>query len=106
MIAEFLYHYPIFIWLTAAILGLSLGSFIACAAYRLPRGLPIWHRKTRSSCGHCQRQLVWFELIPVLSFLFLKGRCRTCGQPIGWYHVLIELGTLAITFGITALILY
>lgn len=44
-------------------------------------------------CVHCERKLSWFENIPLFSFLFLKGKCRTCGKPIPKSYFLVELAT-------------
>lgn len=74
-------------------LGLALGSFATALAYRLPRDLSIW-RKTRSACPHCGRQLTVADLVPVFSWLFLKGKCRSCKKSIGLEYPLIELATL------------
>ncbi len=70
--------------------GLILGSFINMAAWRIPRGLSIV--APRSRCIHCGRELGPLDLVPVLSYLFLGGRCRTCRQPIPVRYLLTELG--------------
>ena len=62
--------------LVAAIVGAIVGSFLNVCIYRLPLGKSIvW---PSSACPHCGRNLAWFENIPVLSYLALWGRCRTC----------------------------
>jgi leader peptidase (prepilin peptidase) / N-methyltransferase len=75
----------------SSLLGLSLGSFINVCVYRLPRKLSIV--SLRSSCPHCQKQLNWFELIPVLGFAFYKGRCKTCGERISIIYPIVEILT-------------
>lgn len=72
------------------ILGLCVGSFLNVLIYRLPREEKI---TGYSYCPHCQKRLQWFDLIPVFSFLFLKGRCRYCQKPISWQYPLVELST-------------
>lgn len=80
-------------------LGLIFGSFATVAAHRIPR------RETivtgRSRCPSCGRQIKAYENIPVLSWLFLKGRCAGCGERISPRYPLIELGT-AILFALAA----
>jgi leader peptidase (prepilin peptidase)/N-methyltransferase len=84
--------------------GLSIGSFLNVLIYRLPRGRGL---AGRSACPHCQATLSWFDLIPVLSFLALRARCRRCRAPIAWRYPLIELltGIIALAvvgrFGLT-----
>lgn len=74
-------------------LGLVLGSFATALAYRLPRGISIVKMK-RSACPACKRSLGFPDLVPVFSWVFLKGKCRTCKAPIGWEYPLIEVATL------------
>ena len=82
--------------LAAAIIGAILGSFLNVCIYRLPIGKSIvW---PASACTHCGRQLAWFENIPILSYLALWGRCRTCGQPISMQYPVVEALT-AVMFG-------
>ena len=76
------------------ILGLAAGSFLNVVIYRLPRQKGFL--KGRSFCPHCRHTLGPLDLIPVLSFIFLKGRCRYCGKPIDWQYPLVELATALI----------
>ncbi|MDR0881397.1 MAG: prepilin peptidase [Candidatus Adiutrix sp.] len=81
-----------------AMFGLSVGSFLNVVIYRLPReGLRL-ARPSRSFCPVCGATIRWFDNIPVLSWLVLKGRCRDCGQPIAVRYPLVELagGLLAL----------
>ena len=73
------------------ILGLCIGSFLNVVIYRLPRGESIVSE--RSHCASCGKQLCWYELIPLFSYLFLCGRCRTCHQQISPRYPLVELLT-------------
>lgn len=76
-------------------LGLCFGSFAGALVYRIPRGLP-WgsaFRASRSHCPHCKEKLRLRDLVPVFSWLFLKGRCRYCNKPIDKKYPLIELMT-------------
>lgn len=72
-------------------LGLSIGSFVNVLIYRLPKKMDFIHG--RSQCPRCQYQLAWYDLIPVISFLWLKGNCRNCRVPISARYPLVELIT-------------
>jgi len=72
----------------AGAFGAIVGSFLNVCIYRLPIGKSIvW---PASACPRCQRRLSWYENIPVLSFLALGGRCRTCREAISIRYPLIE----------------
>ncbi|MEH3104288.1 MAG: prepilin peptidase [Sphingomonas phyllosphaerae] len=72
------------------VLGAVIGSFLATIALRWPQERSVVHG--RSACDGCGRTLRASELIPLLSWLFARGRCRTCGARIDALHPLIELG--------------
>ena len=74
-----------------AIAGLLIGSFLTVVVDRVPRGASVV--RPGSACGACDHQLTPIELVPVFSWLFLRGRCRVCGAAIGVECVLIEIGT-------------
>ncbi|MBL7154899.1 MAG: prepilin peptidase [Candidatus Portnoybacteria bacterium] len=71
--------------------GLSVGSFLNVVICRLKSKEPIL--LSRSHCPHCGTVLKWFDLIPLLSFLIQKGKCRYCGQKISPQYPLVELAT-------------
>lgn len=71
-------------------LGLTVGSFLNVLIDRIPKGQSIFGR---SCCDHCRKTLSWLELIPILSFLIQKGRCRSCHQKIAWQNPLVEATT-------------
>jgi leader peptidase (prepilin peptidase)/N-methyltransferase len=73
----------------AFVLGAILGSFINVLIYRLPRGESVVMPASR--CPSCTRRLEWWENVPILSFLVLRGRCRTCGAGISPRYLLVEL---------------
>ncbi len=81
---------PLFI-LFLFILGLCIGSFLNVVIARVPEGLSIVRPGSR--CPKCGHVLSWYENIPVLSWLGLRGRCRGCGAPISPRYVLVELLT-------------
>jgi len=76
------------------VLGLCVGSFLNVLIYRLPKNLGFV--KGRSFCPKCKHKLTWFDNIPLLSFLILKGRCRCCGKTISWKYPIVELLTGAV----------
>ena len=78
------------------LLGLFVGSFLNVCIDRLPRGQSIV--TPPSHCPHCNRKLSFFDLIPVISYLWLRGRCRYCQAPIPLRLPLVE-GTTALLFG-------
>lgn len=72
-----------------ALLGAAMGSAITALAWRVPRGLS-WVRG-RSACPTCGTLLTPADLVPLVSFLASRGRCRHCGASIGWRYPLTEL---------------
>ncbi len=71
--------------------GLIVGSFLNCVIYRLEEGKSFL--KGRSFCPGCKHTLSWQDLIPLLSFLILKGKCRYCKKPISWQYPIVEIAT-------------
>ena len=77
----------------AGAFGAIVGSFLNVCIYRLPLGTSIvW---PGSACPHCGRALAWFENIPIVSYLALRGRCRSCGATISPRYPAIEALTAA-----------
>ena len=99
-------------YITAALLGLTAGSFLNVVIHRLPRRQSIV--RPRSACITCGRPIRWYENIPLLSYMILRGRCRGCGAPISIRYFLVELsgGLLALSviwrygWGLDALLAY
>lgn len=87
------------------IFGSIVGSFLNVCIYRLPKDKSII--KPRSFCPECQTQIKWYDNIPILSFLFLKGKCRKCSGKISLRYPIVEFITailflvLYINFGLT-----
>lgn len=73
----------------AGLLGLAFGSFLNVCLSRWPAGESVV--KPRSHCRQCNRTLTWWENVPLVSWLALRGRCRTCHAWIGWRYPLVEL---------------
>lgn len=70
------------------------GSFIGVLIVRLPLRAPVGF--VRSVCSSCGTSLRAIDLVPLVTFLLLRGRCRHCSAPIGWFHPLIELAAIGI----------
>jgi leader peptidase (prepilin peptidase) / N-methyltransferase len=77
--------------LYAGIIGACLGSFLDVLASRLPRGESVVFG--RSHCDHCNRVLLWYELIPLVSFFLQRGKCRTCHTRLSFEYPMMELVT-------------
>jgi leader peptidase (prepilin peptidase) / N-methyltransferase len=84
-----------------AVFGLLIGSFVNVVIYRVPRDLSIVRPASR--CPTCGKPLSAFDNIPVLSWIFLRGRCRQCREPISGLYPIVEV-TTGILFG--AVVLY
>lgn len=77
----------------AALIGLVLGSFIATLVLRWPEGRSVLGR---SQCDACRQPLMPRDLVPLLSALWTRGRCRRCGAPIDPFHSRVEIASAAI----------
>mgnify|MGYP003393724366 FL=1 len=80
----------IFTILTFFLLGTIIGSFLNVVILRYNTGVSI---TGRSGCFSCGKKLEWYELVPILSFLFLRGKCSKCNTKISWQYPLVELVT-------------
>jgi leader peptidase (prepilin peptidase)/N-methyltransferase len=86
--------------------GLAVGSFLNVVAARVPLRRSIVH--PGSACMSCGTPISWYDNLPVLSYLFLRGRCRSCGETIPWKYPLVELltalliGASVLAFGFSA----
>jgi leader peptidase (prepilin peptidase)/N-methyltransferase len=109
---------PLFDAGLAGVLGLLVGSFLNVVIYRLPQMLerqwaqecaelsgkpmeaaqPLSLVAPRSRCRQCGHAIRWYENVPVLSYLFLRGKCSACGAAIGLRYPLVELATAALFF--------
>ena len=86
----------IFFYIFSFLLGLGVGSFlnVLTIRFRPEENFSIWQSlKGRSKCSYCQKNLKWFELIPLLSFILQKGKCRSCGASLSWQYPIVELLT-------------
>lgn len=81
------------------ILGLVIGSFLNVCIYRIPKGESVSYPP--SHCTACGTRIKWYDLIPVISYILLKGKCRSCNERISVRYPFIELVT-----GIIFVLLY
>jgi leader peptidase (prepilin peptidase)/N-methyltransferase len=80
--------------------GLLIGSFLNVVIARVPVGASLW--RPGSACPGCGAAIAWYDNIPLLSFLALRGRCRVCSDRISWRYPLVEAVTGAL-FGAAGL---
>lgn len=86
--------------------GLAIGSFLNVVAARVPRRLSVV--SPGSSCPQCSSPIAWYDNVPVLSYVLLRGRCRSCGWTIPWKYPAVEVATALLVsasiarFGLTA----
>ncbi|MFH1856345.1 MAG: prepilin peptidase [Candidatus Omnitrophota bacterium] len=83
-----------FIYISISLFGLIIGSFLNVCIYRLPREKSIV--RPSSFCTHCLKPIRWFDNIPVISFVILRGRCRECGKRISFQYPAVETITALI----------
>lgn len=70
------------------VFGLVIGSFLNVVIARLPERRSLW--APGSACPGCGNPIAWYDNVPLISFLALRGRCRACGAPISWRYPLVE----------------
>jgi len=107
----------VLIYIALGLFGAALGSFAAASVWRLRARQLVADKKAgeeydkkeykrlkkiiakplddHSQCLHCSYKLKWYDMIPVVSWLALRGKCRNCRQPIGWFEFLMEIGVAA-----------
>ena len=81
--------FTIFLYITIGLFGITIGSFLNVCIYRIPKKENI--ATTRSHCMECNTQLKWYDLVPLFSWLFLRGKCRYCKAKISVQYPLVEL---------------
>ncbi len=121
-LADYLQQNALVLYLYAGLLGLVVGSFLNVVVHRLPimmekdwraqclefldrqdqaeEDAPLSLSKPGSRCPHCGHHIRIIENIPVLSYLFLKGRCSACGEPISIRYPLVELATCLLSLAV------
>ncbi|MDR0957361.1 MAG: prepilin peptidase [Candidatus Nomurabacteria bacterium] len=78
----------------AFIFGAAFGSFVGALVWRMKKGGKLWRefwRGGHSECEHCHHRLLWFELLPIISWICLRGKCRYCHKKIGATTFLLEI---------------
>lgn len=84
--------YSHFFSVVAFVLGAVVGSFLNVCIYRLPLDLSV-NQPRRSFCPSCKKQIPWQQNLPLLSWIFLRGRCANCGSRIAFRYFAVELLT-------------
>ncbi|MCK4539941.1 prepilin peptidase [Candidatus Parcubacteria bacterium] len=79
-----------FILFLVFVFGAVIGSFLNCLIWRLHKKKTILGR---SICLHCRKQIAWYDNIPLLSFIILRGKCRHCAKKISWQYPAVEFVT-------------
>ncbi len=90
--------------ISVILFSLAWGSYLNSLGYRLLT--PEFFFQNRSFCPHCYSQIVWYDNIPVISWIMLQARCRFCKEPISWLYPFIEIITTISFFMIYAYIPY
>lgn len=85
-------YYEIITYVLAGILGLCVGSFLNVVIYRLPLGMSL--ATPSSHCPKCKYTLRWYDNIPVLSYIMLGGRCRSCKTHISFRYTAVEIANM------------
>ncbi len=96
----FLVHVLMAPWagLAAFVWGTLWGSFANVVIWRLPRGLSVV--RPRSACPACDTPIAWYDNVPVLSYLILRGRCRRCREPVSLRYLVVELLSGVLSFAL------
>ena len=84
-------------WIYAALLGAAIGSFLNVCVYRWPAEQSVL--RPRSQCPGCAQPIAWYDNIPVLGYLLLRGRCRNCGTQISAQYPAVEIVVSLIWLG-------
>ncbi len=88
------HYFEIVTYILAGLLGLCVGSFLNVVIYRTPNGMSL--AVPGSHCPKCKYVLKWYDNIPVLSYLFLGGKCRSCKEKISFRYTAVELANMAL----------
>ena len=80
--------WTIFLFTTIFLFGIVIGSFVNVCIYRIPKKEDIV--RVRSHCMNCGYQLKWYDLVPLFSYLALRGRCRKCSEKLSVQYPIVE----------------
>src|SRR2546425_2917674 len=86
----------------ALLFGLLIGSFLNVCIYRMPRDLSVV--RPRSYCIACERPIAWYDNVPLLSYVVLRGRCRHCATRISARYPVVEAVTGLLFFSLILLL--
>lgn len=87
--------FPAWTWIVGFFIGAYIGSFLNVIIHRLPRGLSIFRPMT-NHCPACGHKLGWLDLFPILSWMFLRGKCRYCKAKVSGRYAVVEIINAAI----------
>lgn len=82
--------FPGWTWIVGFWIGAAVGSFLNVVVYRLPRGMSV-NDPRHSFCPSCKRRLSWLELVPILSWVVQRGKCRQCGARVSPRYMVVEI---------------
>jgi len=82
-------------------MGASIGSFLNVVIYRVPHGMSV-RKPARSFCPSCKNQIAWYDNIPLVSWIVLRGKCRHCGSGIAFRYFMVEFVTAVMFLAIYA----
>lgn len=95
-LADFAATFPWFFPVVAFVFGACIGSFLNVVIYRMPKGESVAHPGSHCACG---QPIKWYDNIPILSWIILRGRARCCGRPFSFRYPFVELLTGALFVG-------
>lgn len=91
--------YPMVLFVFYFLFAASVGSFLGCCYYRVPRGISLLNPKN-SFCPSCNKKLTVLDLFPIISYIVLKAKCRHCGVKIAPRYFIVEILTVIIILGV------
>ncbi len=104
MLREMVLTQPLLFAFFAFIIGCCIGSFLNVCIYRIPNGMSLLYPP--SHCPNCDHKIQWYENIPLLSFLGLRGRCSGCHDPISPRYFYVEMLTGFLYTGIFLVLIF
>jgi leader peptidase (prepilin peptidase)/N-methyltransferase len=96
-------YYSIVAYIMFGVFGLCVGSFLNVVIYRVPNGMSL--AKPNSHCPKCKYELRWYDNIPVLSYIMLGGKCRSCKTHISFRYTAVEIANMLMWI-LSALLFY